>query len=70
MFSTLLGIFAEYPEITYKELGRLSEEKLNGLLDGSISWLMETVKLDMLARGIIEKTADNPVTLHIRFPRD
>ena len=65
MFLTLLSIFAEYHEISYKELSRLSEERLKGLLDGSIPWLMETVKLDMLARGIIEKTSNNPVKLRI-----
>jgi len=65
MVATLFGIFAEYPEISYKEMSRLTEERLNGLLDGSILWLMETVKLDLLARGLIEKTSDNPVKLRI-----
>jgi hypothetical protein len=65
MYDTLLGIFADYPEITYKDLSHISEEKLTGILDGSIPWLMETIKLDMLARGIIEKTSNNPVKLRI-----
>lgn len=65
MYDTLLGIFAEQPEITYKEMSRLTEERLKGILDGSILWLMETVKLDMLARGIIRKVSENPVKLQI-----
>jgi hypothetical protein len=65
MYDTLLSIFSEYPEISYKDLSRISEERLKGMLDGSIPWLMETIKLDMLARGIIEKTSNNPVKLRI-----
>jgi len=65
MYSTLLGIFGEFPEISFKEMNRLSQERLTGLLDGSIPWLMETVKLDMLARGIIAKTGSNPEMLRI-----
>jgi hypothetical protein len=65
MYNTLLSIFAEYPEISHKEMTRLSAERVTGLLEGSIPWLMETVKLDMLARGIIEKTSGNPVKLRI-----
>jgi hypothetical protein len=65
MYDTLLGIFVEYPEISYKELSRICEERLKGMLDGSIPWLMETIKLDMLARGIIERTSNNPVKLRI-----
>jgi len=61
MYDTLLSIFADYPEITYKDLSRISEEKLTGILAGSILWLLETIKLDMLAKGIIEKTLNNPV---------
>ena len=65
MYSTLLGIFGEFPEISFKELNRLSQERLTGHMDGSIPWLMETVKLDMLARGIIAKTGSNPEMLRI-----
>jgi hypothetical protein len=65
MCDTLFGIFAETQEISYKELSRIVEERLNGMIDGSILWLMETVKLDLLARGILEKTSDHPVRLRI-----
>ena len=65
MRDTLLGIFAEQNEISYKELGRLTEERLSGILDGSIPWLMETVKLDLLARGVIKKISVNPERLKL-----
>jgi len=65
MSDTLLGIFAEQNEISYKELSRLAEERLSGILDGSILWLMETVKMDLLARGVIIKSNNNPVKLKL-----
>ena len=65
MCDTILGIFAESPEISYKELSRLASERLEGMIDGSILWLMETVRQDLMARGILEKTSNNPVRLRL-----
>jgi hypothetical protein len=65
MCDTLLGIFAEYPEISYKDLQHLTGKRLSGMLDGSILWLMETVKLDLMARGVLEKVKNNPVVLRL-----
>lgn len=65
MVDTLLSILAEHPEISYKDLTRLTEARLAGMYPGSILWLMETVKLDLLARGIIRKTRNNPVWLSL-----
>jgi hypothetical protein len=62
----LLGIFTEYPEISHKELTRLSRERLSGKLEGNAGWYMETVLLDMMARGVIEKISEKPVRLKIR----
>ncbi len=59
----LLGIFAEFPEISQKELTRISNERLNGILEGAISWYMETVLLDLVARGMVQKIATKPVML-------
>lgn len=61
----LLGIFADFPEISHKEMTRLSNERLTGKLEGNISWYMETVLLDLMARVIIEKIAEKPVRLRI-----
>ncbi len=62
----LLGIFHDHPEISHKDLTRLSNEKLSGKLEGNASWYMETVLLDLMARGVIEKIAEKPVRLRIK----
>jgi hypothetical protein len=64
----LLGIFEEYPEISHKDLTRLSKERLSGKLEGNASWYMETVLLDMMARGNIQKISDKPVRLKVIKP--
>jgi hypothetical protein len=61
----LMGIFADFPEISHKELTRISNERLAGKLQGAISWYMETVLLDLMARGVIRKMGDKPVRLGI-----
>jgi hypothetical protein len=61
----LLGIFKDHPEISHKDLTRLSNERLSGKLDGNISWHMETVLLDLMARGVVEKVSDKPVRLRV-----
>jgi hypothetical protein len=63
--SCLLGIFAEQPLISHRELTRLSKERLNGRLEGNAAWYMETVLLDLVARGIISREAGKPV--HFRM---
>lgn len=58
-----MGIFTENPEINHKDLTRLSKERLTGKLQGNTGWYMETVLLDLMARGVIQKIADKPVRL-------
>ena len=62
----LLGIFTDFPEISHKDLTRLSNERLSGKMEGTISWFMETVLLDLMARGVIRKISDKPVMLGIQ----
>jgi lipoate-protein ligase A len=52
---TITSILKEHPEITYQEMNKLVIERLKGHFEGSISWYVVTVKLDMEARGIIER---------------
>ena len=59
----LFGIFAEFPEISHKELTRISNERLKGKIEGTISWYMETVLLDLMARGVVQKIGTKPVML-------
>jgi hypothetical protein len=62
---SLLEIFTLNPEISHKDLIRLSNEKLKGKIEGNISWYMETVLLDLIARGRVKKISEKPVILSI-----
>ena len=42
-------------ELTHDELTDAVEERLKGVFDGSIPWYMECTKLDLEARGTIER---------------
>ncbi len=45
--------------LTHADLMRCARAALAGF-QGSISWYVETVKLDLEARGVIERTATKP----------
>jgi hypothetical protein len=47
-------------ELTHNELFEQLNQKLNGKFSGNISWYGETVKLDLEARKIIERTNSKP----------
>ena len=49
-------------ELTHTELFEHLNKNLKGKFDGNISWYGETVKLDLEARKIIERTASKPQT--------
>ena len=42
-------------EITYQRLNKLAVKKLKDSFDGSVTWYLVTVKLDLEARNIIER---------------
>ena len=42
-------------DMTFKELTEEVRQKLEGSFDGSITWYVTTVKLDLEARGVIER---------------
>ncbi len=42
-------------EITFTNLARAVEKEINGNFEGSITWYVTTVKLDMEARGEIKR---------------
>ena len=53
-------------EITYQDLNDRIGEELEGKFDGKIPWYVVTVKLDLEARGILEripKTSPHKVRL-------
>lgn len=47
-------------ELTHTELFEQLDKKLQGKVDGNIGWYGETVKLDLEARKIIERTTTKP----------
>jgi hypothetical protein len=47
-------------ELTHTELFRRLNRGLKGRFSGNISWYAETVKLDLEARKVIERTASKP----------
>jgi hypothetical protein len=52
---TLISILKENGQITYRELNKMAVERLKDNFEGSISWYVVTVKLDLEANGIIER---------------
>jgi hypothetical protein len=47
-------------ELTHTELFEQLDKNLKGKISGNISWYGETVKLDLEARKIIERTNSRP----------
>lgn len=47
-------------ELTHTELFEQLDKKWQGKVDGNIGWYGETVKLDLEARKIIERTTTKP----------
>jgi uncharacterized protein DUF6958 len=47
-------------ELTHTDLFNRLNESLKGKFSGNISWYGETVKLDLEAKKIIERTASKP----------
>ena len=53
-------------ELTHDELFEQLNKKLKGKIAGNISWYGETVKLDLEARKIIERTDSKPQRYRVR----
>jgi len=52
---TIIKILEESGEIEFKQLNRRAVDTLTGKFEGKITWYVITVKLDLEARGIIER---------------
>lgn len=55
MREAIIGQLQMGNEMGFKELGDAIGRKLEGIFSGSISWYYTTVKLDLEARGIVER---------------
>ena len=53
--AAILESVRDHGEITFKDLTQEVRRKLEGTFEGSISWYVTTVKLDLEARGLIER---------------
>jgi len=51
----MLDTIKQHGEISYSDLNDLAVDKLTNTFDGKIPWYVVTVKLDLEARGIIER---------------
>lgn len=51
----ILQIIREQKEITYEDVNDLAVKQLSASFDGKVPWYVVTVKLDLEARGIIER---------------
>jgi hypothetical protein len=46
----------EHGDLTFTQLGNVVKSRIEGDFEGSVSWYYTTVKLDLEARGEIERT--------------
>jgi hypothetical protein len=53
-------------ELTHTELFQQLNKSLKGKFSGNVSWYAETVKLDLEARKIIERTSSKPQKYRIK----
>ncbi len=53
-------------ELTHTELMRALGRKLKGEFDGNVNWYGETVKLDLEARRVVERTETKPQKYRLR----
>ena len=53
-------------ELTHADLFERLNRRLKGKFDGNISWYAETVKLDLEARNVLERTSTKPVTYRLK----
>jgi hypothetical protein len=55
----ILCVLQAQKEITFMKLSREVEKEVNGNFEGSVTWYVTTVKLDLEARGEIKRVANS-----------
>jgi hypothetical protein len=65
--AAILETLANHGEITFKGLTQEVLDRLEDSFEGSVSWYVTTVKLDLEARGVIERVAGSRPQ-RLRFP--
>lgn len=51
----ILEMILKREEISYEELNNIGVKKLSPTFDGKVAWYIVSVKLDLEARGLIER---------------
>ena len=57
--TSIIEILREEGPCSFKVLGQKVKHRLKGKFNGSVSWYYTTVKLDLEARGTIERVTNN-----------
>jgi hypothetical protein len=55
----ILSTLCTQKEMTFMNLSRAVEKEVNGNFEGSVTWYVTTVKLDMEARGEIKRVPNS-----------
>jgi len=55
----ILCVLQAEKEITFMNLSRAVEKQVNGNFEGSVTWYVTTVKLDLEARGQIKRVTNS-----------
>ena len=51
----ILTVLRAQKEMTFMNLSRAVEKEVNGNFEGSVTWYVTTVKLDLEARGLVKR---------------
>jgi hypothetical protein len=57
--NAILCVLQTQKEITFMNLSRAVEKEVNGNFEGSVTWYVTTVKLDLEARGQIKRVTNS-----------
>lgn len=66
MFKATVFSVLQYKELTHTELLNQLNKSLKGKFAGNINWYGETIKLDLEARKMIERTSSKPQKYRLR----
>ena len=55
----MLCVLKTQKEISFMNLSRAVEKEVNGKFEGSVTWYVTTVKLDLEARGIVKRVPNS-----------
>ena len=60
----ILDTLRAHPNLSFADLRRLADDTLTDF-DGSVGWYLTTVKLDLEARGEVERSKGSPQRLRL-----